>query len=202
MKKTDILHIHGGTTFKNRKDYLNYLKNHKSVYMEPKVRWSGKYLDESLGNKYRIIRPEMPMKDDAKYEDWKIYFERHLPLLNKEYILIGVSLGGIFLSKYLSENKLKNKPKAVFLVAPPFDNTVIGEDLVGGFKLKKDLSLISESCDNVTFMFSEDDPCIPINHAEKYREKLPDANIKIYKSKGGHFIIKKFPEVVRMIKKI
>jgi len=204
MKKIDILSIHGGTTFRNRVGYLDYLKNHKRVYMEPKEKWSGKYLDDALGKNYRIIRPQMPLKDNAKYEDWKIYFEKHLPLLSQKYILIGTSLGGIFLARYLSENKLKHKPLAVFMVAPPFDDTVTGpgEELVGGFKLKNDLSLITENCKNVTMMFSEDDPTVPKNHAEKYRAKLPEANIKIYKGKNGHFIVGKLPEIVRMIKKL
>lgn len=200
MKKTDILYIHGGTTFKNRSDYLEYLSKYKSVYMEDNVRWSGKYLTDKLGRGFRIVRPMMPLKDNARYEDWKVYFERHLPLLNKNYILIGLSLGGIFLSKYLSENKLKTKAKSVYMIAPPFDNTVFSEDLVGGFKLKSDLSLINKNAEKVVLMFSKNDDSIPVSHAEKYRKKLPEADIRIYKDKNGHFQIKTFPEIIRMLR--
>jgi len=200
MLKTDILFIHGGMTFKNKKDYLRYLSNHKSIYLEDKISWHGKYLKEKLGRNVRIIRPTMPLKDNAKYEDWKIYFERHLPLLNKNYILIRESLGAIFLSKYLSENKLKIKPKSVYMIAPPFDNTIIDEDLLGGFRLKADLSLINKNTKRAVLMFSEDDDCVPISHAEKYIKKLPEAEIKIYKSKNGHFQITIFPEIVKMLK--
>ena len=42
---------------------------------------------------------------------------------------------------------------------------------------------------------------VPVAHAEKYRRKLPNAHIVIYKSKGGHFQIEKFPEIVAMIKR-
>ena len=154
MPKTDILYIHGGMTFRNQKDYLNYLSNNKSIYLEDKVKWSGKYLTEKMGRNIRVIRPNMPLKDNAKYEDWKIYFERHLSLLNKNYILIGESLGAIFLSKYLSENKLKNKAKSVYMIAAPFDDSIKGEDLVGGFKLKSDLSLIHQNTNRVFLMCS------------------------------------------------
>lgn len=200
MTKKDILYIHGGTTFKNREDYLNYITKHKNVRLEDKIKWSGKYLTKNLGKDVRIIRPNMPLKENAKYEDWKIYFERYLPLLNKKYILIGESLGAIFLSKYLSENKLRNKAVSVYMVAAPFDNTITGEDLVGGFKLKSELSLIKKNANRIVFMFSEDDDCVPVSHAEKYRKKLPDVEIKIYKSKGGHFQIKNFPEIIKMLK--
>ena len=47
---------------------------------------------------------------------------------------------------------------------------------------------------------SEDDDCIPISHARKYRNKLPNAKIIVYKSKNGHFRISTFPELVKMIK--
>lgn len=198
--KTDILYIHGGTTFKNQKDYLKYLSEYKSVYLEDKITWTDKYLTDKLGKNFRIVRPKMPLADNAKYNDWKIYFERHLSLLNKKYILIGKSLGAIFLTKYLSENKLKKKALSVYLVAPPFDDTLTEEDLVGGFKLKSDLSLINENTNKLVFMFSRDDTCVPLSHAEKYRKKLPKAQIKIYKSKNGHFQTTTFPEIVRIIK--
>lgn len=198
--KTDILFIHGGMTFKNQKEYLKHLSDHKSVRLEDKVKWNGQYLTEKMGKSARVIRPIMPLKDNAKYEEWKIYFERHLPLLNKKYILIGESLGAIFLAKYLSENKLKNKALSVYMIAAPFDNTILGEDLVGGFKLQSDLSLIHKNTDRVVLMFSEDDNCVPVSHADKYREKLPEAEIKIYKSKNGHFQVKTFPEIIKMLK--
>ena len=49
-------------------------------------------------------------------------------------------------------------------------------------------------------MFSTDDNCVPVSHAEKYGKKLKNAKIIIYKSKNGHFKITKFPEIVKMIK--
>lgn len=197
--KIQLLLVHGGMTFKNKKDYLSYLKN-RNISLEKKVRWTEDYLDKELGGKFEIIRPRMPLQDDAKYEDWKIHFERYFPYLRNNVILIGCSLGGIFLAKYLSENEFPKKILSVYLVCPPFDNTLPGEDLVGGFKLKVDLSLIEKSIKNLTLLFSRDDETVPVAHAEKYRNKLPEAKIIIYKNKNGHFKISKFPEIVKMIK--
>lgn len=197
--KPQIFIIHGGTTFKNKKDYIDYLEN-RSISIEKKVSWSGEYLDKKLGKDFEIIRPRMPLQEDAKYEDWKIFFERHFPYLRNNIILIGSSLGGIFLAKYLSENKFPKKIMATFMICPPFDNTLEGEDLVGGFKLGKDLSLIEENSKRTYLMFSKDDLCVPVSHAEKYRKKLNKSEIIIYESKNGHFKIAEFPEIVKIIK--
>ena len=186
-------------TFKNRKDYLKYLKE-REVSIEEKKRWHGEYLKSQLGRNFEIIKPGMPLAEDAKYEDWKIHFERHFPFMRDGIILVGMSLGGIFLAKYLSEHKFPQKIMSTYLICPPFDDTIPGEDLVGGFKLKSDLSLLENNSGNLHLMFSEDDDVVPITHAEKYRKKLSGAKIIIYKSKNGHFQIAKFPEIIRMIK--
>ena len=198
-KKIQIMVIHGGMTFKNKKDYVYFLKN-RTISLQKRVNWTGEYLENSLDKNIEIIRPRMPLQDNALYQDWKIHFERYIPLLNDNVVLIGVSLGGIFLAQYLSENKFPKKILSTYLVCAPFDDTCIGEDLVGGFKLKKDLSLLEINSKALTLLFSKDDDAVPVSHAEKYRSKLKNAKIIIYKSKNGHFNISKFPEIIKMIK--
>lgn len=197
-KKKQILFIHGGMTFKKQGDYLDFLKN-RTISIENKIRWNEDYLRKKLKDNFQIIRPRMPLQDNAKYDEWKIHFERHFDQLNENIILIGESLGGIFLAKYLSENIFPKKVTSVYLVCPPFDNTLIGEDLTGGFHLNSDLSMIEKNCKNINLLFSKDDDCVPVSHAEKFREKLENPNIVIYKSKNGHFNIPKFPEIIKMI---
>ena len=105
----------------------------------------------------------------------------------------------MFLAKYLSENKLLKKALSVYLIAPPFDNTIPNEDLVGGFKLKSDLSPLEKNCQNLHLLFSQDDDVVPVSHAAKYQNKLPNAHVVIFKNKGGHFKITVFPEIIRLI---
>ena len=199
MEKIQVFLIHGGMTFKNKKDYVNHLKT-REISIEEKIYWSGEYLKKGLGDSFKVIRPRMPLQDNATYEDWKIHFERHFPYLTDSIILIGSSLGGVFLAKYLSENKFPKKILSVYLICPPFDDTLSEEDLVGGFELKSDLSLIEKNSKNITLFFSKDDSVVPVSHAEKYRKKLKNANIIIYLSKNGHFKISEFPEIIKMIK--
>ena len=200
-QKIQVMIIHGGGTNKNRKDYLHYLKTRK-ISIEKRINWAGDYLEEKLGKNFQIIRPRMPNSDDAKYEEWKIHFERHFPYLKNNIILIGCSLGGIFLARYLSENKFPKKILATYLVCPPFDNTCDSEDLLGGFRLKSDLSLMEKNSPNLNLLFSKDDDVVPVSHANKYRRKLPNANIVIYESKNGHFDVPTFPEIIKMIKSV
>ena len=189
--------VHGGMTFKNDKDYVHWLKT-REVSIKKRPYWEAD-LEEKLEKKFEIIRPRMPLQDNAKYRDWKIAFERYLPLLRNNLILIGSSLGGIFLAKYLSEHKLPKKASSVYLVCAPFDATLPKEDLVGGFRLKADISLIERNCKNLHILFSKDDDIVPVFHAEKYRKKLKRAHIGIYKNKKGHFTAPKFPEIIKMI---
>jgi len=197
--KTQILIINGGMTFRNRKDYLHFL-NTREISIEEKIRWHGNYLKKKLGKNFEIIKPRMPLQDNAKYEEWKIHFERYFPHLKNNVILIGTSLGGTFLAKYLSENIFPKRILSTYLICPPFDDSLSDEDLVGGFNLKSDLSKIERNSKRLNIMFSEDDNVVPVSHAEKFRNKLKEANIIIYKSKNGHFQISEFPEIIKMIK--
>ncbi len=199
MSKTQILFIHGGGTFKSRKDFFNYISKVK-VSLDSTAKWHGLYFDKKLGSKFEILRPTMPMKDDARYEEWKVYFEKLFPYLRSNIILIGRSLGAIFLAKYLSENKFPKKILATYLIAPPFDDTLPEEDLCGGFKLKSDLSLLEKNSPKLYLMFSENDNVVPISHADKFRKKLKKVNIIIYPDKNGNFKVSEFPEIVKMIK--
>lgn len=196
--KGQIFLIHGGMTFKSKKDYLLFLKN-RPVSIEKKVSWSGEWLDKKLGKKFDIIRPRMPLQDNARYAEWKIHFEKFIPLFQSGVILMGVSLGGIFLAKYLSENRFPVKRGGVVLVCPPFDNTLSGEDLVGGFTLPANLSLLEKNAKQVFLLFSEDDDVVPVFHAEKFRKKLKHATVTVYPTKNGHFKVAEFPEIVKII---
>lgn len=197
--KIQIFIIHGGMTFKSKKDYLHFLKT-REVSIEEKIRWTDEFLKKNLGKNFEIIKPRMPLQDDAKYEEWKVHFERFFPQLRNSIILIGLSLGGIFLAKYLSENKFSKKIISTYLICPPYDNSLPKEDLVGGFKLKPNLSLLEKNSRKLYLMFSKDDDVIPLAHAEKFKKKLKNANFIIYESKNGHFKISEFPEIVKMIK--
>lgn len=196
-----VIYIHGGMTFNTKEEYLEWLKT-REVTLENKSKWSDSYLAEALGQQFTYIKPRMPCGDDAKYAEWKLHFERLVPLMNPQVVLIGCSLGGIFLAKYLSEHKFPKNILATFLVAPPFDNSLPGEALAGGFELPHDLSLLQKNSQQLHMMFSRDDDVVPLDHAQKYKAELPHAQFHFYDRVQGHFTAAEFPEIVELIKKV
>lgn len=197
MKK-QILLIPGGSTFDTYKDYLAFLNNLKvDLNRYRRTKWSDS-LRKELGNRFVVLLPKMPNPMNAKYDEWKILFKKIASLLDNNVILIGHSLGAIFLAKYLSENNFPKKILATLLVSAPYDNKDMEESL-GGFVLPKSLNKLNKQGGKIFLYQSKDDIVVPYTHLEKYKKALPDAIIREFQ-KRGHFDQPKFPELVKDIK--
>jgi len=197
MKK-QIVVIHGGDSYETREKFLEALRN-KKVTIEaffPKSDWKS-FLQPALGEKYEVLSPRMPNRQNAKYDEWKSWLERMLSFLQDDVILIGHSLGGLFLAKYLSENVPPKKISVFFLVAPPYRNV----DDIANFPLTNDLQKVWEQCRNIHIFQSEDDPFVPLAEAEEYKKAWPEAKMHIFTDRG-HFNQEDFPELVEEIKKV
>jgi uncharacterized protein len=195
--KRQIVIIHGGNSFSSYENYINYLKDLEIDidYFRSHNDWKGK-LQENLGDGFDVLFPSMPNKTNARYEEWKIWFEKIIPCLDKEIIFIGHSLGGIFLSKYLSENIVPREIKAVILVASPFNEPSLDE-----FPLPKTLNKFLDQVSKIYLIQSKDDPVVPFQELEKYKNLLPSA-IPLTFENRGHFNEEDFPEIIDLIKKI
>lgn len=198
MKK-QIVVIHGGDTFENQEAYLNFLKNYEidiERYKISKDDWKPD-LRQKLGSDYEVILPIMPNKTNARFEEWKIWFEKIIPFLNEEIILIGHSLGASFLVKYLSENNLPKKLKAVFLVSGVFDTDTEGYTL-HSFSLPEKLDLQTE---NIYLYHSKDDPVVPFSALENFAQIFPKAHTRIFEDRK-HINQEEFPELVQDIQNL
>ncbi|MEA3453008.1 MAG: alpha/beta fold hydrolase [Patescibacteria group bacterium] len=196
--KTQVVIIHGGDTFETREQYLSFLKSYQIDFSRiAKSGWKNS-LEERLGDNFEVISPKMPNKENARYIEWKIWFEKFFPLFNDEIIFIGHSLGGLFLVKYLSENSFPKKVKGIFLVGTPFDSADSEYTLVD-FSLSNELNKLKEY--NIYFYQSEDDPVVPAVDMEKYKKLLPMANFILFEDRG-HFGQEEFPEIVETIKSL
>lgn len=196
MKK-QILVIHGGGTFDTYEEYISFLKT-KEVTLEKLLRKDWKTsLQDKLGDEYQVIAPQMPNSQNARYLEWKIRFERIIPLLDEQIILIGHSLGAIFLAKYLSENDVSKKIQAIFIIAAPYKDE-LGETL-GDFKISNYLSKLEKQGGKIFLYHSKDDPVVPYSHTEHYLDKLPSATIRTFEDRQ-HFNQAEFPEIIEDIK--
>ena len=172
--KTQIVVIHGGDSFDTYEEYLAFLKEFE-VDLESlrKKKWKDS-LQKELGADFDVIALKMPNAFNARYAEWKLWFEKYIPLLDDEVILLGHSQGGIFLAKYLSENKLPKKIKAVLLVSAPYDYE--GRVGVSDFHLAASLSQLEEQTKNIYLYHSKDDDVCPFADFEKYKNDLPTAH--------------------------
>ncbi len=197
--KQQVVVIHGGDTFDTYKDYISFLTDRKidPERLKPKRDWKNT-LSEKLGENYEVLLPSMPNKTNSKYIEWKIWFERTIPFFNKNVILIGHSLGGIFLAKYLSQTTMSKAIKAVILVAAPFDDADSKESLAS-FKLPSSLKKFSEQTDQIYIVHSKNDPVVPFEDLKKYQKALPNAETITFNNKE-HFNQETFPEITKLIK--
>ncbi len=205
MKKQQIFYIHGGDAFSDYSNFLRYLDtielNGLPTEDAGRTFWS-KNLRETLGEDYEVFTPMMPNKLNAKYVEWKIWFERYFEYLHDDVILIGWSLGGMFLAKYLTENELPFKVKSLFLLAAVYgDGSLVdesGED-AGDFVYDvTQLPSLQDSFQNIVIMHSQDDFVVPYEHALKYHTALPQAELVTFTDKT-HFLVEEFPELIEKI---
>ena len=197
MKKQVVV-IHGGDTFETYEKYLDFLRSFEidSLDYFTHKNWKS-ILQEKLGDDFEVIRPQMPNKINAKYLEWRIWFEKLVPLLNPEVILVGHSMGGIFLAKYLSENNFPKKILGTFLVSAPYDAETFEYTLVD-FVLPADLKKFEEQGGKIYLYHSTDDDVVPFDNLEKYKKQLPSATARVFEDRG-HFNQEDFPELVQDI---
>ncbi len=198
--KQQILIINGGSTFDTYDEYLGDLKNLELDFERLGRKGWKNWLKTELEETFDIIIPKMPNPNNAKYNEWKIWFEKLLPFLRDNIVLIGHSLGGIFLVKYLSENDFPKKIRAIYLIAPPYD-AKDSEYSLSDFALPKNLQKFSRQGSKVFIYHSEDDPIVPFVDAKKYKEQLPRAKLYVFKDRE-HFNQEQFPELLESIKKL
>ncbi|MCX6756720.1 MAG: alpha/beta hydrolase [Candidatus Nomurabacteria bacterium] len=196
--KQQIFVIHGGDAFNTYEEYFSALEK-VEVNLEKLQKKSWKEsLPESLGSDYSVYLVKMPSAFNAKYNEWKLWFEKYLPLLNDDLILIGHSLGAVFLAKYLSEETISRKIKATFLVAAPYEYDESRK--LPEFAIEKPLSKLAEQAGELYMYHSKDDPVVPYFEFEKYKAQLPNAYMKSFEDRQ-HFNQDTFPEIVEDIRK-
>lgn len=184
-----VLHIHGGQPDVGYEKYLVRLTSGRfSLNNDTSDKWYKNmriFLDDSC----EVIMPDMPNSDNAFYNEWKIWFQRHIEFLRDGVVLVGHSLGGNFLAKYLSEEDFPLSIKQLHLVAASgfsFDDDFKIKNFPGKFNTQK--------IEQVHIYHSTDDTVVPLSESKKYHESIPGSHLHIFNDRF-HFIEKEFPEL-------
>ncbi len=196
--KTQIVTVHGGETFGSYDAYIAWLKSYAIDFESLSTKTWKDSLGATLGDNYEILSLKMPNSMNAKYLEWKIWFDKFIPFIQDNAIFVGNSLGAIFLAKYFSENIYQKSVKGIFMLAAPF-GPVSPTDDMADFVLVKDLSKLASYGDKVHLYHSKDDPVVPFSHLADYQKALPKAEVRIFEDKE-HFHVLELPELIDDIK--
>jgi predicted alpha/beta hydrolase family esterase len=200
MAGTRVIIVHGGSCWATYAEYLADLKKTKfSLDFTPERSWH-KSLAGKLGPGFTVLRLEMPNWQNAKYLEWKIWFAKAMAVAGPAPVVIGHSLGGIFLVKYFSEWGRPGKIKGMFLVGTPYRTESEDPDF-GDFALNGPPQRLTKLGAKVHFYHSQDDPYVAYTDVKKYQRVLPDAVIKTFKNRG-HFTGDNLPEIAAEIRSI
>lgn len=197
-----LIYIHGGMCFPDTETMCKVLSTRDYNPLEEK-QWKDWF--EDIKWTYQIIRPEMPNKNMASYKMWKIWFEKIFPYLNDEdLILVGHSLGAMFLIKYLWENTFPKKIHQLHLISSVFDESDMDEDekYSGDFAYSPEIiPNIKTQVDQIFLYHSTDDDIVPYSHTEKIKAYVPDAKLITLTDRGHFFGELTFPELLANITK-
>ncbi len=186
-----VIFVSGGEVFKTREDFKKWLAGPESDFMLPELGvesmtfWS-RNLAEDLGDDYDVLSISMPLKQHAKYDEWKIWFEKHIQFMHDEVILVGWSLGANFFVKYLSEEILPKRIISLHLIAGCTNEFVTSDS-------------ISIPLDKIFVYHSRDDDIVLFDQAERIMNDNPSATLIEYQDKN-HFLVEQIPELLENIR--
>ena len=180
----------------------NYFIIHGS-YGNPYKNWIP-YLKSQLSKRrLNCIVPSFTTPYKQDYESWNIILMSYLKIeyITEDTTFITHSLGGIFIAKFLIEHGIKIK-KLITVAA--FNNIQFDEDnsIYNSFYMQdKELTKMSEICDEIICFYSDNDPYVPKDKAELFAEIVKGKKILI--NNAGHFNekygYKEFKEILECI---
>jgi len=125
----------------------------------------------------------MPAPTKPSYERWKLELERLLPGDKSPPILVGHSLGGSVLLKYLSEHRPKVPAAGLFVVAAPYWGSADWK--VKEFVLRENFAHSLPDALSIYLYQSRDDEVADMQHLSRYSKAIPQATVRILDG-GGH----------------
>lgn len=137
--------------------------------MENWFPWLKKEL-ENLGQ--NVFVPQFPHPKDHPLPDWLAVLKDYEQYINKDSILIGHSLGGLFLLRVLE--KLNHPVEATFFVAAPVGIKPIkfydSDFAFSGFDF--DWEKIATKAKHFTVYHSDNDPYVSLGNGKELAKKL------------------------------
>ncbi|MEO7779994.1 MAG: alpha/beta hydrolase [Fibrobacteria bacterium] len=142
-------------------------------------------LERDLGGGYQVRYPRMPDEAAPEAGSWTRRISGEISRLGEEAILVGHSLGGAMLLKYLSRAKAKQRIAGLFLIAAPaWDGKSWDFDLL---KLPDGIEDKLASIPRLFLYHSRDDAVVPFEHLALHKANIPKATVRAVNGRGHQF---------------
>ena len=162
---------------------MNFFIFH-GIYGNPEENWFPWLKNELEKKGFEVIVPKFPTPLNQTLESWMRVIQKYENKINEDTVLIGHSLGAVFILNYL---ELANKKiKAAFLVAG-YHKLLTNEfyELNKTFVYKEfDFEKIRRNCKKFFVIASDNDQYIPLE-TNKELASLLSADFKVIHN-GGH----------------
>ncbi len=134
------------------------------------------YLSTSLGDGYRIHNPCLPEPENPRYGAWKMALQSVLPVGGHKAAIVGHSLGGSVIIKYLSEGLCQMPIAGLFLVGAPYWGT--RGWTMEEFMFEQGFQTKLPSIERIFIYHSRYDKWVPYSHGRVYTRELPGAILR------------------------
>ena len=142
------------------------------------------YLQKQLGSDYEVLAPDMPDPDHPAYQAWRNQIEQELGKLDADALLIGHSLGGSMLLKYLAEGTNPRPIAGLFLVSVPYWGK---QEWELEYAVPDDFASHLPSIRHLFLYHSRSDEEVPFASLRRYQEQLPQATVRVLDGKDHSF---------------
>jgi predicted alpha/beta hydrolase family esterase len=150
-------------------------------------------LREGLGVGVTLLAPRMPSPDNPTYASWKKALDALIPTLPDEVVLVGHSLGGSVLLKYLSEEAFTPRIAGMVLIAMPYWGVQDWD--VSEYMLREDFPTGLPAIRPLYLYQSDNDDVVSPDHVKYYATLLPTATVRT-PAGMGHLFAKPCPELI------
>jgi len=156
------------------------------------------WLDKELTKLgHQVIRFNQPDTDNPNQAAWLKETGKQVGYVNAKTLLVGFSLGGATILRFLETLDEDARVGGVFLLGAPADPLGYVE-LADFFKTDFNWGQIKSVCPNFYIYSSDNDEVVPPAHGKILSEKL-NAKLKVVKG-AWHFNVEELPDVLSDIK--
>lgn len=141
-----------------------------------------RYLRTKLKADYRVLFPMIEKPTAPTYSKFKALFRSAFDALEEPIVLMGHSLGGSLLLKYLSEEKPRIPVLGLFLVSTPHWKSTMPE-----FQLEPHFEKALKGISKIFLYHSKNDDVVPISNLAFYEKAFPHAVVRTLKGKEHTF---------------